>query len=321
MQALSVVWLFAGLRSDEIVRLRVGCVRWQSDDVFLPASHEVLPKDVVCLLDVPVHKTGTAFTKPVDPVVGEAIAAWERVRPQQPAMTDQKTAEVVDFLFCYRAGLVPKNYLNRSLIPQLCRKAGVPLHDVRGSITSHRARATIASQLFNAREPMSLFELQAWLGHRSPTSTQHYVAITPTKLAKAYADAGYFARNLRAVEVLIDQDSIRTGAAAAGAPWRYYDLGHGLCTYEFFDQCPHRMACARCDFYVPKASSLCQLIEAKDSLLRLQREIALTEEECAAADGDLKVVDQLMAKLGDQPTPSGQTPLQLARCGTALNSK
>ena len=81
------------------------------------------------------------------------------------------------------------------------------------------------------------------------------------------------------------------------------------------------MACARCDFYVPKASSLCQLIEAKDSLLRLQREIALTEEECAAADGDLKVVDQLMAKLGDQPTPSGQTPLQLARCGTALNSK
>lgn len=316
VQALSVVWLFAGLRSDEIVRLRVGCVRWQSDDVFLPASHEVLPKGVVCLLDVPVHKTGTAFTKPVDPVVGEAIAAWERVRPRQPAMTDQKTAEVVDFLFCYRAGAVPKNYLNRALIPRLCKKAGVPLRDVRGTITSHRARATIASQLFNAREPMTLFELQAWLGHRSPTSTQHYVAITPTKLAKAYADAGYFARNTRAVEVLIDQDSIRTGAAAAGAPWRYYDLGHGLCTYEFFDQCPHRMACARCDFYVPKASSLCQLIEAKDSLLRLQREIALTEEECAAADGDLKIVDQLMAKLRDQPTPSGQTPLQLARCGT-----
>ena len=46
------------------------------------------------------------------------------------------------------------------------------------------------------------------LGHDSPASTQHYVAITPTKLAKAYADAGYFERNIRAIEVLIDQDTL-----------------------------------------------------------------------------------------------------------------
>ena len=36
------------------------------------------------------------------------------------------------------------------------------------------ARSTIASQLYNAKEPMTLFELQAWLGHRSPQSTQFY---------------------------------------------------------------------------------------------------------------------------------------------------
>jgi hypothetical protein len=29
-------------------------------------------------------------------------------------------------------------------------------------------------------------------------------------------------------------------------------LGHGFCTYTFFEQCPHRMACARCDFYPRK---------------------------------------------------------------------
>jgi integrase len=56
----------------------------------------------------------------------------------------------------------------------LCRKAGVPDTDIRGSITSHRARSTIASQLYNAKEPMTLFELQAWLGHRELSSTQHY---------------------------------------------------------------------------------------------------------------------------------------------------
>ena len=31
-------------------------------------SRQVLARDAVCLLDVPVHKTGTAFTKPVDPL-------------------------------------------------------------------------------------------------------------------------------------------------------------------------------------------------------------------------------------------------------------
>src|SRR6202022_951823 len=138
---------------------------------------------------------------------------------------------------------VGADFLNTTLIPAMCRKAGVPERDARGAITSHRARATIATQLFNSKEPLSPFELQAWLGYSSPQSTQHYARITPTRLAKAYADAGYFARNLRSIEVLIDRDAIVSGAAAQGEPWRFYDPGHGLCTYEFFDQCPHRMAC------------------------------------------------------------------------------
>jgi hypothetical protein len=117
----------------------------------------------------------------------------------------------------------------------LCRKAGVSQSDVRGRITSHRARATIASQLYNAKEPMTLFELQAWLGHRSPETTQHYAQITPNTLTKAYTDAGYFARNVRTIEVLIDREAVLSGAAAAGEPWQHYDIGHGYCSYTFFD--------------------------------------------------------------------------------------
>ena len=190
------------------------------------------------------------------------------------------------------------------------------MEDARGPITSHRARATIASQLFNSREPMSLSELQAWLGHRSPATTQNYVAMEPTKLAKAYADAGYFARNVRAIEVLIDQDAVKSAAAACGEPWRYYDLGHGLCSYEFFEQCPHRLACPRCDFYKPKESSWGQLLEAKSNLLRLLQEVPIAEEERAAIDGDLAALDQLVKRLADQPTPSGQTPKELSALST-----
>jgi hypothetical protein len=85
--------------------------------------------------------------------------------------------------------------------------------------------------------------------HRSPQSTQFYAKISPTTLNRAYDDAGYFSRNMRTIEVLSDRDAITSGAAAAGEPWQHYDLGHGYCTYTFFEQCPHRMACARCGFF------------------------------------------------------------------------
>ncbi len=212
VRAVSLVWLFAGLRRDEISRLRVGCVRWQSDDPTTHGLNEAPSKSAVCLLEVPTNKTSKAFTKPVDHVVGKAIAAWERIRLEQPLMLDAKTGEMVSFLFMHRGKGLGKTYLNQSLIPMLCRKAGVPEADTRGKITSHRARSTIASQLYNAKEPLSLFELQQWLGHASPESTQYYAKITPTKLAQSYRDAGYFERNIRAVEVLLDQEAVKSAA-------------------------------------------------------------------------------------------------------------
>jgi hypothetical protein len=160
---------------------------------------------------------------------------------------------------------------------------------------------------------MTLFELQAWLGHRSAETTQYYARITPTTLAKAYTDAGYFARNIRTIEVLIDREAVEQGAAANGTPWQYFDLGHGYCTYSFFEQCPHRMACARCDFYLPKESTQSQLLEAKDHLQQMLAAIPLTEEERAAVEDGKEALDRLLARLVDVPTPTGQTPQQLVQ--------
>jgi integrase len=311
IRAVTLTWLFSGLRSDEISRLRVGCVRWQHDGQPIPGdSADVLADDAVCLLDVPVHKTGTAFTKPVDPIVGQAIDAWQALRPAQPRRLDRKTGEQVDILFCVRAQPVARDYINHTVIPALCAKAGVPTADVRGNITSHRARSTIASQLYNAKEPMTLFELQAWLGHKDPASTQHYAKITPNTLSKAYTEAGYFARNIRTIEVLLDRDAVTSGAAAGGRPWQHYDLGHGYCSYTFFEQCPHRMACARCDFYTPKDSSQAQLLEAKANLQRMLASIPLTDDERAAVEDGQAALDALLTRLADIPAPAGPTPRQ-----------
>ncbi|WP_220447754.1 hypothetical protein [Nonomuraea diastatica] len=67
VRAVTLTWLFSGQRSDEIARLRVGCIRWQHDGQTIRGdATDVLAQDTVCLLDVPTHKTGTAFTKPID---------------------------------------------------------------------------------------------------------------------------------------------------------------------------------------------------------------------------------------------------------------
>ncbi|MGR6918784.1 tyrosine-type recombinase/integrase [[Actinomadura] parvosata] len=301
-----------------MARLRVGCIRWQNhgNDIHGDDNH-VLAQDAVCLLDVPTHKTGIAFTKPVDPLMGEAIEAWQKTRPTQPKMLDRKTGERVDLLFAIRARRVAKHYINNAIIPTLCRKSGVPTSDVRGNITSHRARSTIASQLYNAKEPMTLFELQAWLGHASPETTQHYAKITPNTLTRAYKDAGYFERNVRTIEVLLDRDAVTAGEAAFGEPWQYYDMGHGLCSYTFFEQCPHRMACAKCDFYIPKNSSKAQLLEAKANLQRMLAAIPLTDDERAAVDDGQAALDHLLSRLADVPTPAGPTPHQIGVPATA----
>lgn len=311
VRAVVIVWLFTGLRNDEIRRLRVGCIRWQNDSARSTENGAIPSKEAVCLLDVPVNKTDTTFTKPVDRLVGEAIMTWERIRGAQPPGFEEKTGDVVNYLFLHRGRGLGYSYLNNSLIPLLCRKAGVPLSDVRGRITSHRARSTIATQLFNAKEPMSLFELQQWLGHRTPSSTQYYARITPTKLAQSYTDAGYFERNIRTIEVLIDRDAILSGATAGGTPWQYFDLGHGYCTNSFFVTCPHRMACARCDFYLPKDSSQAQMLEAKGNLQQMLQKIPLTDDERKAVEEGVEFMEKLCDKLADVPTPAGPTPREI----------
>lgn len=312
VRAIAVVWCFAALRTDEIQRLRVGCIRWQWEDVTIPESGEILPKDAVCFLDIPVNKTLSAYTKPVHPLVGQRINEWEQVRPkEQPCCVDGKTSELVQFLFSYRGKPVSKMYINTSLIPLLCRKAGIPEHDSRGNITSHRARASIASQLYNAKEPLTLFELKEYLGHKNLASTQYYARVDPTKLASRVAKAGYLEQNMATIEVLLDQDAVRSGAAAQGEVWKYYDLGHGYCTNDFWAQCKHRMACARCPFYRPKNTSIEQLVEGKANLVRMLEFVKLTEDEKLLVTEGIELHQTLIEQLADVPTPAGPTPREL----------
>ena len=80
------------------------------------------------------------------------------------------------------------------------------------------------------------------------------------------------------------------------------------------------MACARCDFYLPKGSTRGQLLEAKENLQRMLATIPLTEEERAAVEDGETALNQLLERLVDVPTPAGPTPRQLTANEDAVES-
>jgi len=296
VRAIAAVWVYSGLRSDEIVRLTVGCIRWQREDVTVPETGEVLPKEAVCFLTVPVNKTTSAFQKPVNPVMGHRINEWEQVRASsQPSQRDRKTGAIVEYLFSHRGRTIGQQYLNLRLIPSLCEKAGIPAEDERGAITSHRARATLATLLYNAPEGLSIFDLKQWLGHKDVSSTQHYARVKPTKLATVYTKAE---RNSRLVEALVD-----TKADANGDVKVYYVLGdHGLCGNPDWASCLYRMACIKCPFFVPK--DRVQLIAASKTVKRFMEVVELTDEELVAVQDDNSKLEEAVERTRHLSAPT-----------------
>jgi integrase len=311
IRALAAVWLFTGLRSDEIVRLPVGCCTWPATDIRDPETGQHIAKERVCYLQVPVNKTGPAFSKPVAPYVGTMIAAWEQLRPPQKRQLDRKSAEWVAYLFSVRGKRLGRHYLNNVLIPLLCRKAGIPENDPRGRITSHRARATIATFLSNCNNPMSIWQLMRWLGHRSAQTTRNYVDVDMTKLTLKIAEGSALQQQLATIPVLIDQDAVVNGAAGQGEAWKYFDLGHGYCKLPEWAACRHRMACAKCDFYEPKQSTRMQLLEANGNLTRMLEFVTLDDDERGLVEQGIGLNQALLARLADEPTPAGPTPRQI----------
>ena len=175
LRAMAVVWTHAGLRQNEIQRLRVGCAQPQTEPLVDDESGQAVPPGTLCYLRVPASLKSGGQVKPVQAAVLEAVRAWEAVRPEQPLVTDPKTGERVRYLFQYRGRRTGGSLLGRTVIPMLCHKAGVPEEDSRGRITSHRARASAATMLINAVDGLSLPQLMEWL---NPVSYTHLTLLT-----------------------------------------------------------------------------------------------------------------------------------------------
>lgn len=85
-------------------------------------------RDGVGLLAVPVNKTSPAFTKTADRIVGEQVAAREKLRPQQPAVVDLKTAQPP-----HRVRARPRSWKRRPISNGCSRRSPSPTRSGRPS--------------------------------------------------------------------------------------------------------------------------------------------------------------------------------------------
>ncbi|MEY8773022.1 tyrosine-type recombinase/integrase [Erwinia sp. ACCC 02193] len=292
LQAMAVIWTHAGLRQNELMRLTAGCIIPQSEDINRDDG-STIPAGTLCYLNVPAGKTSKAFVKPVSAAVKKYVDIWLAERPgEQAALTDERTGEKVRFLFQFRGKAVGRDIINRTVIPVLCARAGMPQEDSRGPITSHRGRASAVTALASVPQGMSLYELMQWSGHSSPQSTMHYIRIRPTQLAASFVKADRVAHMM---SVLIDHDP---DAVSLTGPAIYYDLGDSYCMNPFWSNCPHRMACIGCDFNLPKQSARGLLLESKASVKRYLEEVPLTVDERAVVEGDTEKLEAALRKSG-----------------------
>lgn len=295
LQAMAVIWTHAGVRKSELLRLTTGCIAPQADDI-VKDDGNVIPAGTLCYLHIPAGKTSKAFVKPVAAVVKKYVDIWLAERPAEQAMlTDERTGEKVRLLFQYRGKPAGSSIMNRTLIPMLCARAGVPTEDSGGTITSHRGRASAVTALASVPQGMSLYELMQWTGHSTPQSTMHYLRIRPTQMAASFVKAD---RVAHMISVLIDHDP---EAASLTGPATYYDLGDSYCTNPFWSSCQHRMACVGCDFNLLKDSARGLILESKASVRRYLEEVPLTPDERAIVELDAEKIEQALKRLNAKP--------------------
>jgi integrase len=299
-RAMALLWVTTARRSNELRRLRVGCVRREWEPAMLDEEGQPLGRapEELCYLHVPPNKTAGAFWIWMPRYTADAVEAWERERPTlQPTQLDPKDRSQVDYLFLTRTQPLGERFLNRQLIPLLCAVAGIPERDVRGQITAHRGRSTRATLLRKLGVPLA--DIAAYLGHTTEQMVRHYARTDDTQLALTIKRAD---ERSRLVEGLID-----VPAAQEGKPNVFFFLGSGpdgkprYCGNPAWASCPHRLACLKCRMYI--GGEAAELLEVREGVLRFQTQVPMTPLEQAAADGDTVRLRERLAELQGIPVP------------------
>ena len=174
-RAALIVARWSGARRDEIRRLAIDCL-----DTY-PDGH---PR-----LRIPVGKGHTERSIPLHPHAADALQPLIELARRHAArdQPDPSVGRPVQHLFLVRGKLLSLAFLFDRSLKAACTAAG--LVDARGrpTVSAHRFRHTIGTQL--AEGGARLQTIMAVLGHRSPAMSLIYASLSDPTVKQQYQDA------------------------------------------------------------------------------------------------------------------------------------
>lgn len=289
-RAAMLVARWSGARRSEVRRLTTDCLDSYPDGT--------------ARLRIPVGKTARERMVPLH---DEAAAALRTVLALRAGgadrhLPDERTGELVRFVFVRRGKLMGDRHLFEMPLAQVCKAAG--LVDAKGkpTITMHRFRHTMGTEL--AERGAKLHTIMSVLGHESPQMSMVYARISDADVLRDYRSV----LEPGAVIAGAGAEAIRAGELSASAvDWlrsnflkTELELGHCLrLPSEGPCECDLYLSCSRfvtTPAYAPrlKERHRLELSLADDARERSwPREI---ERHCAVA----RRIEQLLADLGEQ---------------------
>jgi integrase len=284
---------WSGARRGEITRLPLDCLDRYPDGT---------PR-----LRIPPGKTMKERMVPLHEEAAEAlrtVIALRSAGPERPVI-DDRTGDRVRFLFFRRGVRISADYLFQYSLAAACRQAGLVDGQGRPTVSAHRFRHTVGTQL--AERGAKLHTIMSVLGHQSPHMSMVYARISDAEVLRDYqsvlgpgaAIAGPGAEAIRAGQLSSTSvDWLRTNFFKTEL-----ELGHCL-------RLPSEGPC-ECDLYLSCAKFVTTPAYAPRLRERHGLELKLAEDarqrqwprEVERHCGIARRIESVLADLGEPLTP------------------
>jgi len=252
-------------------------------------------------LRIPAGKTYSERIIPLAEEAAAAIRVVRALRTEDRGFRDDLTGEVTRHLFMWHGTMISQKYLFETPLAQACRASGLLGADGKPTVTAHRFRHTVGTQL--AEGGATLHTIMRVLGHTSASMSMVYAQISDGAVLRDYRsvlEPGAALAGPRAA-------TLRAGALPpSSVTWLMdnfleteLELGHCL-------RLPQEGPC-ECDLYLSCAKFVTTPAYAPRLRRRRRREQGLIEDarergwprEVERHGCTIRRIDALLADLGE----------------------
>lgn len=169
-RAALIIARWSGARRSEIVRLEFDCLDTYPDGT---------PR-----LRIPAGKTGKERMVPLHPEAAEAIRQLQALDPPGRGFADERTGIEVRRLFSLKGRCISGSWLFEASLESACQNAGLVDDRGRGTITAHRFRHTVGTELIEGGA--RVHTVMKMLGHTSTGMTLVYAHLSDATVREDY---------------------------------------------------------------------------------------------------------------------------------------